>query len=97
MHLKRNAKSSTLSSRACLKIEKLTDFSQGASSHKAKNAGILDGFRVFLTQWMPFPVEKDKFSIFQTAPKYFGKHIVESQMDFDKSMWGNEKTEDCIG
>lgn len=31
------------------------------------------------------------------SSKYFEKHIVESQMDFDKSMWGNEKTEDCIG
>jgi len=36
--------------RAFLKTKKWTDFPQATDRYKAKNAGILCGFRVFLTQ-----------------------------------------------
>jgi len=54
--------------RACLKIEKRTDFSQGMSSCKEKSAGILCVFRAFLTQQMPFLVEKDGRFDFSNNP-----------------------------
>jgi len=50
-----------------LKIEELTDFSQGASICK-KSTGILSVFRVFLTQQMLFPVEKGGDFDFSNSP-----------------------------
>jgi len=54
--------------RAGLKIEKWTDFSQEMSSCKEKSAGILCVFRAFLTQQMPFLVEKDSRFDFSNSP-----------------------------
>jgi len=54
--------------RAYLKTKKSTDFSQRASRDiRQKNAGILCGFRGFLTQQMLLFVEKDKNYDFSDA------------------------------
>ena len=56
--------------RAFLKTKKWTDFPQATDRYKAKNAGILCGFRVFLTQQLALIVEKVYDFDFSDSPKY---------------------------
>ncbi|WP_140401122.1 hypothetical protein [Anaeromassilibacillus sp. An200] len=54
--------------RACLKIEKMPDFFPERGDFQEKSAGILAGFRAFLTQKAAAVGEKDDVYDFSNKP-----------------------------